>query len=208
MSFTVQEKKDRKAARDKKYHLRVRCNENQEQRQERLKRQREAHRRYAKKHPELLRERLKIARSGGRYTESSLRWRRARGDWYRNYMRDWEIRNRLHREQYRKSHRVEALIRYWNHEIKKRGTSDGSITVLSWKNRINDFQGLCVYCHSFVGNSAHMDHVKPLSRGGTHVITNVVPACEFCNKSKGAKNVLDWKPYFAGGKLWLENLMN
>lgn len=31
------------------------------------------------------------------------------------------------------------------------------------------------------------DHVKPLSRGGWHILANLRPACARCNKSKNAK---------------------
>jgi 5-methylcytosine-specific restriction endonuclease McrA len=48
----------------------------------------------------------------------------------------------------------------------------------------------CFYC----GDKAqHLDHVIPLSRGGTHGIGNLVPACLFCNSSKHDKYVTEWK---------------
>jgi len=37
-----------------------------------------------------------------------------------------------------------------------------------------------------------MDHVIPLSKGGKHLPSNVVPACASCNSSKG--NNLNWEP--------------
>lgn len=37
-----------------------------------------------------------------------------------------------------------------------------------------------------------MDHVQPLSKGGTHDVFNVVPACANHNISKGAKDVRAW----------------
>ena len=35
-------------------------------------------------------------------------------------------------------------------------------------------------------NSFHVDHVIPVSRGGTSHIDNLVPACRTCNMSKGS----------------------
>lgn len=49
--------------------------------------------------------------------------------------------------------------------------------------------GLCVYC-SAVADS--VDHVIPQSKGGSHDLDNLVPACMTCNRSK--KDRLDWKP--------------
>ena len=45
----------------------------------------------------------------------------------------------------------------------------------------------CVYCGSFLGlEFATLDHVFPLSRGGTHDPGNLVAACQSCNQLKGA----------------------
>lgn len=33
----------------------------------------------------------------------------------------------------------------------------------------------------------HKDHVKPISKGGWHVLSNIRPACQPCNSSKGNK---------------------
>jgi len=41
---------------------------------------------------------------------------------------------------------------------------------------------LCVYCDA---RADTIDHVRPRSRGGTHVWTNVVAACARCNHRKG-----------------------
>lgn len=45
----------------------------------------------------------------------------------------------------------------------------------------------CVYCGTTLGlEFATLDHVYPLSRGGTHDPGNLVAACERCNQLKGA----------------------
>jgi 5-methylcytosine-specific restriction endonuclease McrA len=40
----------------------------------------------------------------------------------------------------------------------------------------------CVYCHN---RAETIDHIRPRSRGGEHVWTNVVAACARCNHRKG-----------------------
>jgi 5-methylcytosine-specific restriction endonuclease McrA len=47
----------------------------------------------------------------------------------------------------------------------------------------------CAYCGS---RAAHLDHVHPLSRGGEDIESNILPACEHCNLSKGAKSLAEW----------------
>lgn len=39
-------------------------------------------------------------------------------------------------------------------------------------------------CWMCGGAFEHVDHVKPLSKGGPHILANLRPACEFCNCSK------------------------
>ena len=48
--------------------------------------------------------------------------------------------------------------------------------------------GTCEYCRSeFPMKSLTIDHIKPLSKGGLHVASNLTLACRSCNSSKGAK---------------------
>lgn len=47
-------------------------------------------------------------------------------------------------------------------------------------------QNICLYCgNSFKEVQLSRDHVKPMSRGGQDIWTNVVTACKRCNARKG-----------------------
>jgi 5-methylcytosine-specific restriction endonuclease McrA len=48
---------------------------------------------------------------------------------------------------------------------------------------------LCCYCDA---RATHLDHVEPLSKGGSDTESNIVPACAKCNLSKGAKTLAEW----------------
>jgi len=61
-----------------------------------------------------------------------------------------------------------------------------------WRKLVRRYPHQCAYCGGNDGG-IHMDHVVPLSRGGRHAIGNVLPACQACNLSKGAKLVAEWK---------------
>lgn len=50
----------------------------------------------------------------------------------------------------------------------------------------------CRYCGTTSG-PFHMDHVKPLSRGGDNDHENIVVACRDCNLSKSDKPLEDWR---------------
>ena len=51
----------------------------------------------------------------------------------------------------------------------------------------------CVYCATpLTPESATIDHVLPLSRGGTHAPGNLVVACHDCNQLKGDQLPLEF----------------
>jgi hypothetical protein len=51
--------------------------------------------------------------------------------------------------------------------------------------------GPCVYCGA---PSTDIDHVRPLSRGGLETESNLVPACQNCNRTKHARLLTEWDP--------------
>lgn len=48
----------------------------------------------------------------------------------------------------------------------------------------------CIYCGA--REDITFDHLIPTSEGGPDVISNQVPACQRCNSSKGARDVIAW----------------
>ena len=50
---------------------------------------------------------------------------------------------------------------------------------------------ICVWC-GLSSNSLEQDHVIPLSRGGPHTASNIVPACRSCNASRNNKMPWEW----------------
>ena len=50
----------------------------------------------------------------------------------------------------------------------------------------------CRYCGK-VGGLLECDHILPVSRGDRSTIDNLVTACVFCNRSKGAKTLAEWR---------------
>jgi len=60
----------------------------------------------------------------------------------------------------------------------------------------------CVYCGKLLDTtSATIDHVIPLSRGGTNTIGNRVYACVECNSSKADMLLPEWYAKIFGVKL-------
>ena len=50
--------------------------------------------------------------------------------------------------------------------------------------------GLCAYCRS--NRATTLDHLKPKSKGGSSLRSNLIPACQSCNHSKGSEHWLTW----------------
>lgn len=51
--------------------------------------------------------------------------------------------------------------------------------------------GFCVYCNCAC-EDGHIDHIYPLSTGGSNNVANLVYSCAPCNLSKSAKPPLQW----------------
>ena len=52
------------------------------------------------------------------------------------------------------------------------------------------FGGFCAYCRC--NRATTLDHIKPRSKGGSNLRSNLIPACIECNHSKGSENWLTW----------------
>lgn len=59
-------------------------------------------------------------------------------------------------------------------------------------NRCALFGNCCAYCGSYEGLDIQLEHVIPKSKGGAHCLANIIPACNSCNQSKRAENMVKW----------------
>lgn len=51
----------------------------------------------------------------------------------------------------------------------------------------------CYWCDCDINSkNTHLDHYTPLSKGGRHVLENIVLSCNKCNLEKGAKDPIDY----------------
>lgn len=68
-------------------------------------------------------------------------------------------------------------------------TDSGRITGAQWKEIKAAYGYRCVYCGRKMQRLT-MDHLTPLSKGGSHTVHNIVPACQSCNSRKHTGAVL------------------
>lgn len=70
----------------------------------------------------------------------------------------------------------------------------GILTASIWLKILERSGGNCYYCKASVG-FAHLtiEHILPISKGGTNEECNLAAACEQCNSSKRDRSLLDWQ---------------
>ena len=93
--------------------------------------------------------------------------------------------------QYRMEHRAENAAA----ASKRRGLehqAPGSHTAQDIARQYEAQRGACYWCKRPVGNAYHVDHVIPISRGGSNGRDNIVVACPPCNLAKKAKMPDEW----------------
>lgn len=96
------------------------------------------------------------------------RWRHMTDETYRLY----------HRQ---KSKRRKAL---------ERGSIGIQVTGRQVQARYAQFDHRCAYCGAT--GDLHMDHLVPITKGGTHCLGNLIPACTACNFSKFTHEAETW----------------
>ena len=103
---------------------------------------------------------------------------------------------KLNKEEIKKQHQSkegkEAQNRSrMNYRAQKLSTKDGTITKASLQALRASQDNKCAYCNNPLDftapREAHIDHVRPLSKGGIHSISNVVYSCRLCNQTKSDK---------------------
>jgi len=91
-------------------------------------------------------------------------------------------------------------IRVRNRQARRKGAG-GNYVYADIEKQYNQQKGCCYYCNIKIGkgkSAYHVDHIVPISRGGSNDPSNLVLACASCNLSKGDKLLSEWPQ---GGKL-------
>lgn len=76
-----------------------------------------------------------------------------------------------------------------NYASRKRAA--GKFSHKDYMKLYNQLLGKCGYCS--VNNANTIDHIVPLSRGGSNYIGNIMPSCGSCNYSKQHKTLMEWR---------------
>lgn len=75
----------------------------------------------------------------------------------------------------------------------RKRNAEGRHTGKDIKQQYKAQRGKCYWCDCKVGNDYHVDHIIPLSRGGSNGPENIAIACAPCNLSKHNKLPTEWE---------------
>ena len=89
-------------------------------------------------------------------------------------------------ERYYRENREQLAVATKVKEVRRKGAPTIPFTAEQLADRLSMFAG-CWMCGCERDETFHVDHVKPLSKGRWHCLSNLRPACGPCNLSKGAK---------------------
>jgi 5-methylcytosine-specific restriction endonuclease McrA len=112
------------------------------------------------------------------YKETARRHRAANRDTYREYERRYASR---HPENVSKKRRV------YRYRIIGAGELDYDL----WEEMVDKYSHTCLCCRRS-DVEITIDHVTPISLGGSNDITNLQPLCRSCNSKKGNR-VIDYR---------------
>jgi 5-methylcytosine-specific restriction endonuclease McrA len=97
---------------------------------------------------------------------------------------------------YRKAHIFRVREEKRNRSMRERNAPGDGITDIQEKQLYEEYNYICAYCNKIKSVSElTIDHIIPLNKGGSHDISNVVPACKSCNCSKQDKSLLFYMYY-------------
>lgn len=153
-------------------------------------------REYYRTHPELRKWQTEYARN------RPLEIRESR----KAYVREWHHLNRertnLRVRAYRKTEKGRALKRVQDrNRYALKQQASGAHTVQQLKEQYMRQKGRCYWCKTDLRKeirTPHIDHILPLSRGGSNNIDNLVIACHHCNESRNNRLPHEWEK---GGRL-------
>jgi len=147
--------------------------------------------------PAYMREKAKqwVKEHRRQHNANNQKWIKDHPEYRRKKDRDWRQRNiELARQQdrdWQKNNRDKDAVKSRRRRALK-ANAPGSHTATDIDCLYINQRGLCAYCSTPLHGNYHVDHVIPLSRGGSNNPDNLVLACATCNTSKGDKLISEW----------------
>lgn len=164
--------------------------------EEKRRRHREACARYRRNHPDAVTSSIERFREShpGRVEEIKAQHYERNHQKHRERMATFYRANR---------ERILAAVLQWQRDnpekvaarqrrryARKLGAPVNDLTHAEWIAIQELFDHRCAYCGERFEGKLSQEHLTPLSKGGSHTLSNVVPACTSCNSKKARGPVL------------------
>lgn len=126
----------------------------------------------------------------------SAREHAARREEEKEYSKKWRLSNpekvKAQRDKYWTENHDKAIEKTHRRRARIAGNG-GDYTAKEWKDLVDLYENKCLCCGR---NDVKItvDHIVPISVGGSNNIDNIQPLCKSCNSTKGAK-VIDYRPH-------------
>lgn len=110
---------------------------------------------------------------------------------HKDYMAKWfqSENGKLSHKKYRQSDKGKLTFAKGMHTRKSREfNAEATLTLDEWQEIKKKYKYRCVYCGE--KKKLTMDHIIPVSKGGSFTKENILPSCQSCNSKKCDKPVL------------------
>lgn len=127
--------------------------------------------------------------------EKASRWIRENKDAHRHMVRQYYQRNRdlaKKRNILWRQDNIELWRSYGRNRRARKLNAEGTYSSSEWIDLCTKTGHRCLSCGA-QGILLTVDHIIPLSKGGSNSISNLQPLCKACNSSKGVKTI-DYRP--------------
>jgi len=132
----------------------------------------------------------KISENGKKYREENIE---KINYICRKYREENPEKIRESRRKYKKNN-VEKCNIYTQKRIARKLLLPNTLTLKQWEEIKLQFKSKCAYCGKEL--TLQQEHFIPVAKGGEYTHNNIIPSCQSCNCSKGAKDFFDWYPKF------------
>ena len=119
------------------------------------------------------------AQARAKYAANPEAYRRAARTWRAEHPEQAKILARRHRLNHPETERAAGRRK----RARKAHAPINDLTAAQWREIQQAFNFRCAYCQRQMQRLTQ-DHITPLSQGGAHTVTNVIPACQSCNSKK------------------------
>ena len=125
----------------------------------------------------------------------------------KEYYKEYRENNKEHYKDLFKKYYENNKDKYKEYNHKRRALkvgNGGSYTKSQWLDTLEYFDYKCAYTGECIKHSCHVEHIVPISKGGTSYIWNLVPSTASANLSKQNRDMEEWyreQEYFCEERL-------